>query len=59
MLVRMARYLWRHRRTLPVTFTLRFLRGLGHDRTQRRERFVALQAKLVRALKSRGLLKEA
>lgn len=61
MLVRMARYLWRHRRTLPTAFSrsewLRFLRGLGLDRAARRVRFLALQPKLERALRRRGLLR--
>jgi hypothetical protein len=59
MLVRMARYLWRHRRTLPVAFTradmMRFLRSLGGDGSTK-ERFAALRRKLERALKARGLL---
>ncbi|MGE3172980.1 MAG: lipopolysaccharide kinase InaA family protein [Planctomycetota bacterium] len=61
MLVRMARYLWRHRRTLPVAFTrvdlMRFLRALGEaPRAPRKLRFRELQQKLERALKQRGLL---
>lgn len=61
MLVRMARYLWRHARSLPVRFSrsdmMRFLRGLGHDRAQRHERFRALQEQLERALRSRRLMR--
>jgi len=61
MLVRMARYLWRHRRTLATAFSradmLRFLRGLGLDLDQRRARFEAVRHKLERALRSRGLLR--
>jgi hypothetical protein len=57
MLVRMARYLWRHRGTLPVAFTradmLRFLRALGVDRPH--DRFRRLRRQLERALQRRNL----
>jgi Lipopolysaccharide kinase (Kdo/WaaP) family len=61
MLVRMARYLWRHKRSLPVAFArsdmLRFLRALEPERRElRKQRFRGLQQKLERALRSRGLL---
>jgi hypothetical protein len=59
MLVRMARYLWRHKAAMPVAFTradmMRFLRALGHDGDARRERFRRLQRQLERALELRRL----
>ena len=60
MLVRMARYLWRHRSSLPVAFTrtdmLRFLRALGIDGPALEERFDSLRRQLERALKRRDLI---
>ncbi|MFK7742425.1 MAG: lipopolysaccharide kinase InaA family protein [Planctomycetota bacterium] len=62
MLVRMQRYLVRHRRKLDALpsrpETLRFLRGLGPgygaDRAERRSSWLRLAAKLERALALRG-----
>jgi hypothetical protein len=59
MLVRMARYLWKHRARLPVPCTaadrMRFLRGLGLDRQACREAWQRLDPKLRRAVAARGL----
>ena len=59
MLVRMARYLHRHARDLPVqpsaTDHLRFLGGLGLRRDERRAAWAVLDPKLRRALARRGL----
>jgi hypothetical protein len=60
MLVRMARYLHRHARRLPVrparTDLLRFLRALGHDAAGRRAAWERLGIRLRRALARRRLL---
>jgi hypothetical protein len=59
MLVRMARYLVRHRRRLSVapswTDHLRFLRALGSDRATRRTDWLRLSAQLRRELRRRGI----
>jgi hypothetical protein len=59
MLVRMARYLHRHRKKLPVQFGtadhLRFLRGLGLERGARQEAWHRLGRRLSRALAGRRL----
>lgn len=59
MLVRMARYLWKHRKRLAVAPTaadlMRFLRGLGLDRAARRDAWNRLDPKLRRAVAARGL----
>jgi len=59
MLVRMARYLHRHGKRLPVRFSrvdhLRFLRGLGLQRQERRREWGRLWDKLRRQLQTRGL----
>lgn len=57
MLVRMARYVHKHQRSLPTRFStadhLRFLRGLGLDRDGRHAAFVRLRRALERALRRR------
>lgn len=59
MLVRMQRYVARHRRTLAAiptrAETMRFLRGLGLQRDERHAAWWRLAAKLSRALRRRGL----
>ncbi|MGA1608699.1 MAG: lipopolysaccharide kinase InaA family protein [Planctomycetota bacterium] len=59
MLVRMARYLLRHRDTLPVraqwTDRIRFLAGLGLDRAERRGLVVELGPELQRQAARRNL----
>lgn len=59
MLVRMARYLWKHRKRLPATPSaadlMRFLGGLGLDREARRAAWRRLDPKLRRAVAARGL----
>lgn len=58
MLVRMQRYVIRHRRTLPAVptraETMRFLRGMGADRTTRHATWRRLFAKLRRIERSQG-----
>lgn len=59
MLVRMARYLWKHRKRLPAAPSaadqMRFLGGLGLDRDARRAVWQRLDPKLRRAVAARGL----
>ena len=63
MLVRMARYLAKHRAKLACSFSrsdhLRFLRGLGFDRTGRQGEVERLQPQLARALRLRRYAKPA
>jgi tRNA A-37 threonylcarbamoyl transferase component Bud32 len=60
MLVRMARYIVRHHKRMPAVPTrperLRMLRALGLDRTERKQTYRRLDAKLQRALARRRWL---
>lgn len=62
MLVRMQRHLVRHRRSLPAlpsrSETMRFLRGLGFERTERAEMWRHLAAKLERDIARRDWLRK-
>ncbi len=62
MLVRMQRHIVRHRARLPsvpsTAETMRFLRGLGMDRAERRAAFRTLSAKLQRSLSRRAWLRK-
>lgn len=61
MLVRMARYVVRHRSRLAAVPTraeqMRLLRGLGLEAAERKAAFARLAQKLARALRSRGWLR--
>ena len=60
MLVRMARYIRRHGRRLAVQYStadhMRFLRGLGMQREERREAFPRLAQQLARAMTARKMI---
>jgi 3-deoxy-D-manno-octulosonic acid kinase len=59
MLVRMARYLWRHGVAAARTDFVRFLRGFGLGRAERRAAVARLRPRLARALARRGLARTA